>query len=569
MILYRSILRKITSINFLGVFLAAALMLPSLAFGESEPVDSATVGEIHMVVGELSTLRAYAVTRVSVTDPGVVDIVEAQGDQLLLVAKSVGQTTLFIWDDQGKRSIEISVADQSLNFVQKRLSTLFKATNITEITSEINREEGRVVLTGQIPSYKEEEFNKIVDPFGDQVINLVKGEEMEDLIQIDVQITELNTTLSKTLGISWTDAFTFKETLPTFSGSLEDLFKIGDLSRSTQLVAIVNALVEEGKAKILSKPKLVVLSGEEARFLVGGEIPIRTTTTTNQSVQSNVEFKEYGITMNITPTIKKGKVDVILDIEVSDIDASNAVGDDVAFTTRNASTRLFLDDKQTIVLAGFIKHNRATTVKKVPFLGSIPVVGVLFRKTSTPTPDLDQELVISLTPTILIPEVPAQEQQTALAPIPVAEVETVEEAVPATVTEEGTPVVAEAEQEQVESEEFLASASPASISSANYEGIPTNMVDYVKSIQQKISRSIVYPVEAEEQGLEGTVKLGMLILNDGTLAFAMVKESSGVDIIDQYALNTAKSSAPYDSFPTDTDLKELNITIPIVYNLSR
>ena len=63
MIFYRNILRKTVSINFLGVFLAAALMLPSLAFGKSEPVDSATVGEIHMVVGELSTLRAYADAR--------------------------------------------------------------------------------------------------------------------------------------------------------------------------------------------------------------------------------------------------------------------------------------------------------------------------------------------------------------------------------------------------------------------------------------------------------------------------------------------------------------------------
>ena len=95
------------------------------------------------------------------------------------------------------------------------------------------------------------------------------------------------------------------------------------------------------------------------------------------------------------------------------------------------------------------------------------------------------------------------------------------------------------------------------------------MTGYVRDVQQKISLTIVYPPEAEQYGWEGTVKVGMLILKDGTLAFALVKESSGRDIFDEIALNTARNAAPFLAFPSDTDLQELNVTIPIVYSLNK
>ena len=95
------------------------------------------------------------------------------------------------------------------------------------------------------------------------------------------------------------------------------------------------------------------------------------------------------------------------------------------------------------------------------------------------------------------------------------------------------------------------------------------MAEYVRNVQQRISESIVYPKEARENGWEGTVKLGVLILHDGTLAYAMVKESSGFDLFDEYAVKTAKNVEPYASFPANTNLQELNVTIPIVYSLKR
>jgi TonB family protein len=104
---------------------------------------------------------------------------------------------------------------------------------------------------------------------------------------------------------------------------------------------------------------------------------------------------------------------------------------------------------------------------------------------------------------------------------------------------------------------------------SNYiPGVPRDMVDYVRSVQRKISSRINYPQEAENYGWEGTVKLGLLILSDGTLAFATVKESSGYDLFDNNALKIAKEVvAPFERFPSSTDLQELDITIPIIYSM--
>ena len=96
-----------------------------------------------------------------------------------------------------------------------------------------------------------------------------------------------------------------------------------------------------------------------------------------------------------------------------------------------------------------------------------------------------------------------------------------------------------------------------------------SMADYMKNIQQKLTENIRYPEEAQSYGWEGTVKLNLLILNDGTLALASVKDSSGYDIFDQDAVEIAKRIAPYDAFPPDSNLHELELTIPIVYSLQR
>lgn len=575
----------------------------------AEAIDTTTAKEIYLIKGELVSLTADGLERISVTHPEVADILKADEEEILMVGQSVGQTTLFVWDKQGKRALLVHVFNQDLELVKERLEALFKVADINEATVEIDGREGKVVISGDIPKYKKEQFNQIVDKFGDDVIDLTKEEEIDDLIQIAVQITELSSTLSKSLGVDWTTgsaqslSFTYPETLPTATGASKDFFKLGDFNRTSALLATVNALIARGKARVLSQPKLVVKNGGEASFLVGGEIPIRTTTSTQSGgTQENVSFREYGISMTITPEIRKEKIDITLTVEISDIDASNAVGDNVAFTSRSAQTKLYLDNDQTIVLAGLIKQNRSETVNKVPLLGDIPIVGWIFRSKSNPSADIDQELVIVLTPTILernrgktpvaaTQKVKAEETSAEKAESIVQEVTADSPAPPPAGPEQQNdapaPAVVETEA-QTEAEaavssvaepiisdvpdvpDVLALHEPVTSTAASFPpASPSNIDEYVRAVQQKISQAIVYPQEAERAGWEGTVKLSLLILSDGTLATAMVRESSGYEIFDEYTLNTARKLAPYSNFPSNMDLRELNVTIPVVYSLKK
>jgi TonB family protein len=527
-------------------------------------LDSTAVDDVHILKGELVSLSAHTLTRVSVSNPSVADIVKAEENEILLVGQGAGQTALFIWDADGKRTLMVYVTSQDLAVTKDRLEKLLKAVNIEEVILEINEQEGKIVVSGDIPAHKKEQFDQVVGSFGEDVVNLAKKEEIEDLIQIDVQITELSTSLSKSLGIDWSTGTqttsgnnitttssggfipVYGEIFPALDGSVGDYFKIGQFQRTSNsaLIATINALVDEGEARILSQPKLVVVNGEEASFLVGGQIPIRTTTSSGSTAQENVVFRQYGISMTITPEIKKEKIGIVFTVEVSDIDAANAVGDDVAYTTRSAQTQLYLDEGETIVLAGLIKQNRSQSISKVPFLGDIPVVGLLFRNKSNPAADQDLELVISLTPTIL-----AKNRSSERA---------------AGADKNKTP----ASEGDVGRVGGLDMDSGGKIA-PRHVAIPKEMEEYVSSVQQKIAQAIMYPQEAQRHGWEGTVKLGLLILNDGTLATALVKESSGHEILDENALKIAQNNAPYAIFPADTDLKELNVTIPIVYSLKK
>ena len=517
-----------------------------LAFAADQKLvdyNSSGVDEIYLLKGELENIPAHSLTRLSLSDPEIVDVVSANDNEVLVIAKSVGQMALFIWDEHGKRMMVIRVFSQNLELVKDRMNRLFKSANIVEVSLDINEQEGKIVITGQVPEHKKAAYDQILGQFSDDVFTLAKQEEIKDLIQIDMQITQLKTTLAKSLGIDWTAggdsgiSLAYPETLPNVDGSIGDFFKIGDFRRTTALAAAVNALVREGKGRVLSKPRLVVVSGQSASFNVGGQVPITTTTSNASGVtQTNIDFKSYGVGMTITPTIKKEKIDVDLNINISDVDPATAIGSgsNVAFVTTTAQTKLYLEDKQTIVMAGLIKKSESETIKRVPYLSKIPIVGILFRQKTNPSND-DTEIVIALTPTVLV-------KNRDRTPKPSLDNDSPETTMPRT---------------SLKKKEMV-----------TYQ-LSKAMNEYIRTVQQKLTDSIEYPVEARDYGWEGTVKLGLLILRDGTLAFANVKEPSGYTLFDDYAVKTAKRLAPFDNFPADSDLQEINVTIPIVYSLKR
>ncbi|HOW35298.1 MAG TPA: TonB family protein [Candidatus Omnitrophota bacterium] len=517
--------------------------------GMSRPVND---DAISLLKGDLETIKVFDLTRVALTRPEVADVVKYDKEQILILAKQSGLTTMFIWDKYGKRSIDIRVFDEDLNLVRARIQQLLAESDVKGLKTEISVLEGKLIVSGEYSSTKKDAVSKVLEPFGSSIINIAKERVEEDLVQIDAQIAELTASFSKSMGFEWTSALTYTETLPSFNPKTPtDFLKIGDFHRTTNIIAKVDALITEGKGRVLSKPKLVCKSGTSASFQVGGQIPISTTSTSSGgTVTENIQFKDYGVGLTVSPTIRDGKIDINLSLTVSDVDTGNSVGNTVAYTTRTAQTQLYLENSQTVVMAGLIKHNEGKTVKRIPILSDIPVLGAVFRHTSF-SPNSDTELFITLTPTIL------------------------KQISPADLAQEKNNIIQEAsdESQMNELEPPEAAVSSKSFVSdgpmATKTMVPQEVVPYIRLIQQRIAERIAYPERARQYGWEGTVKLGLHILSDGTLAGASVKESSGYDLFDTDALNTAKSLAPYTAFPSDLNLRDLTVTVPIVYNLDK
>ena len=150
---------------------------------------------------------------------------------------------------------------------------------------------------------------------------------------------------------------------------------------------------------MLAQPKLVTASGKTAKFQSGGEFPIKIAT----AMASSVEFKPYGIILDITPTADRhGNIRMDLKSEASEMDLSVAVDGTPGIIQRKVETTVTVRHGETIVLGGIFHHNEQKTVTKTPLLGHIPILGELFKNRSSE--GSKKELLIFVTPRIVNPE---------------------------------------------------------------------------------------------------------------------------------------------------------------------
>ncbi len=161
-------------------------------------------------------------------------------------------------------------------------------------------------------------------------------------------------------------------------------------------------LEQHNLAKLLAQPQLLANSGEEAKFLSGGEIPI----VIAQALNTSIVFKQFGTSVEFVPTvIGRNDIELLVKPEVSQPDFALGVsmfGFTIpAFVTRRAETMVQLKDNQTLIIAGLILHQKTTEIQKVPYLGDIPYVGGLFRLTNYNNSETD--LIIAVTPQIVRP----------------------------------------------------------------------------------------------------------------------------------------------------------------------
>ncbi|MGE9007765.1 type II and III secretion system protein family protein [Leptospira interrogans] len=194
-------------------------------------------------------------------------------------------------------------------------------------------------------------------------------------------------------------------------GSL--LTSILRLNNGMSIDSLVTALETKGVLRRLAEPNLVTLSGDAARFLAGGEfpVPVASTPVAGAFPTVTIEFKKFGVELAFVPTVlSRGVINLRVEPSVSELDFANAVtigGTTIpALSRRDARTTVELRDGQSFAIAGLLQTRNRQDVSQVPWIGSVPVLGTLFRSSSYQQQETD--LVIIVTPRLVAPAVPGQ-----------------------------------------------------------------------------------------------------------------------------------------------------------------
>lgn len=186
------------------------------------------------------------------------------------------------------------------------------------------------------------------------------------------------------------------------SAAVKGALTVGSFIRTVRLVPTLDLLSQRGNAKLLAEPNLVTLPGAAASFLVGGEIPVPYSTGIGQV---SIIYKEFGVRLNITPTLLgSGAIEAKVTPEVSELDFQDGVASNgfvmPALRTSRLTTNVVTQSGESIVLGGMMRRVEQRTIDRIPLLGSLPIIGALFRSTRYQTSQTD--IVFVMTPTVIV-----------------------------------------------------------------------------------------------------------------------------------------------------------------------
>ncbi|MBA3065357.1 type II and III secretion system protein [bacterium] len=229
------------------------------------------------------------------------------------------------------------------------------------------------------------------------------------LLEIAVEAVEIKNNKAREMGIKWVDSIGVGEIsyvndarVPAVMPELPSFFRIGEFARLSAITGDIKLLMTKGAARLLANPKMITKSGTNARFMVGGEMPYIVITRDGP----NIEWKDYGIKMNIIPTVideKEQQIGLSIFTEVSDLDWENAAVYSntrvPAVITRNASSTVRMRSGETVAIAKLLRTFKQDTSRGLPLLGEIPVLKYLFG--SHGTVDNRTTVVIFVTPKII------------------------------------------------------------------------------------------------------------------------------------------------------------------------
>lgn len=344
----------------------------------------------------------FPIADIVVGDSAVANAVPISRNSFVVQPRTVGRTAIIVLDSERvqRQYIDVEVRDDFSNLVGI-LNGLDSGNRI-----QVTNVNGRVLLRGEVRGEAQRaKAIEVAQSYGPApVIDSLRVVDPRQ-VMLRVNILELSRSSGKDLGISLfgSDA-SFLNSNGTPAGSSEGSIQISSaLLGDFNVDYVLQALEVKGLARRLANPTLVTVNGQEANFLVGGEVPIQSAVTNTDGVstgQTQVDYREFGVKLNFTPLIMANdNIRLVITPEVSEVDWTRRVDDNPAFITRRVTTTVDLKSGGSFVIAGLLQSNGRRNISQYPWLGSIPIIGALFRSSSFQKDET--EMVVVVTPILV------------------------------------------------------------------------------------------------------------------------------------------------------------------------
>ena len=401
------------------------------------------------------------IQRVSVSNPDIADVIVIDKNAISVVAKKeVGSTSLTIWNANGMRqefTINVSGAKSGLAETIKNTihlphvevyvvndKILLKGTVANQYEKDMayriacmyaegaaapDRASGISLFSGGMDSDGNTTGSLSVQDDKDNNPNVVNLLEMinPDQINVEAEVIEINADDADKLGATYTSREASDTSTSGIKLNSPGEFYGGEsfgqqrdkgnhwynrnwfFTHFSQINAQLHLLIEQGHARVVSRPNITTMSGKTAGILIGGQIPYPKADGSNGA--TTVEYKNYGISLNLVePTVdRSGNITSRVIASVSRLDWGNAVTANgfrmPGLATRTASTMVNIPTGMTMVIGGLLDSDDSKTIQKVPLLGDIPILGELFKYHNTSKQK--SEIMILITPRIVNETTPA------------------------------------------------------------------------------------------------------------------------------------------------------------------
>lgn len=344
---------------------------------------------------------------VIVSQPNVAAAIMRSRTRALIQGITGGDTNIFFLDDNGRtiQVLDVKVMEEPSqvgNALQLALARIIPGSNIRVESVTLGGDTNRVVLTGNVLSGEDRDRATAVavqfagDP--ENVANILDVAGAQQ-VMLQVTVSEVKREVAKQFGINLSGTLSvgnvnlgFNNTMASGSSanSITGGFPIGNL----QIDAAIRALEKRGGLRVLAQPTLTAISGQSAEFKAGGEFPIP---SVNDRGVTTYSYKDYGVSLNFTPTVKSnGVIGIVVDTSVSEVTPGT-----FALTNRATTTTVELQAGSTLAIGGLLEERTNQAINQLPGLGEIPILGALFR--SRDFRSQQTELVILVTPYLVAP----------------------------------------------------------------------------------------------------------------------------------------------------------------------